>query len=220
MAAPANRANVKTNLNPPANWLRFFAVLFGALLCYGAVQKLVAVNMAYSLDHWGNFITGLLLIATPFVMNRFLPCVLFGTGLFTIVHLFQPDLQNWMNLVLFVLLTLLLFQPYRKWLRILIQLICLAVIGVCLWCVWEDFYSGLEHFIETGKLTDAYLKRRVLSYLPSDFSYYMAVTALVFSIRQYAVPRPRPQMRPQPRRSSQQSEPPRHHQDDEDLWGY
>ncbi|MBQ8514856.1 MAG: hypothetical protein IJ496_05605 [Ruminococcus sp.] len=213
---------MKSNLYPPANGLRFIAAVFGILLCYGSVQKLVDVNMAYSLDHWGNFVTALLLIATPFVMNRFLPIVLFGTGLYTIVHLFQPNLQNWMNLVLFVLLTLLLLQPYRKWLRILIQLACLAVIGVGLWCVWEDFYSGIEHFVETGKLTDAYLKRRIISYLPSDFSYYMAVTALVLSIRQYSIFRKkrRSEKRTQPGRRPHQNEMARHHQDDEDLWGY
>ncbi len=206
------KAKIKTNLFPPANALRFLAVIFGVMLCYGALQKLMAVNMALSFDHWGNFIAGLLLILAPFVMNYFLPVVLFGTGVFTVIHLFQPNLQNWMNLVLFVLLTLLLMQPYCKWLRVLIQLAILSVIGICLWCVWKEFYSGLEHFIATGKLTDAYLRNRVRTYLPHDFSYYMAVIFLSLSIRQYALPNPKGKMR------TVRSTP--HPQSDDDLWGY
>ena len=212
MASHAKKARVKTNLNPPSNWLRYGAVIFGALLCYGALTKLVEVNMALSLDHWGNFIAGLLIMATPFVMNYFLTSVLLGTGIFTIVHLFQPNLQNWMNLVIFILLTIMLVQPHRKWRRILIQLAILGVVGVCLWCVWEEFYRGLEHFIETGKLTDDCFKKRLLTYLPHDFSFYMSVIFLTLSIRQYALPRknlPKQTVQPAVRR-----------QDDEDLWGY
>lgn len=210
MASSACKAKVKTNLNPPSNWLRYGAVIFGALLCYGALSNLVEVNMALSLDYWGNFLAGLLIMAAPFVMNYFLTSVLLGTGVFTVVHLFQPNLQNWMNLVIFVLLTILLVQPHRKWIRVLIQLGILAVIGVCLWCVWQEFYRGLEHFIETGKLTDSYLKKRVMTYLPHDFSFYMAVMFLTLSIRQYALHRRR--------RPVQQTAPKR--SDDEDLWGY
>ncbi len=209
MAAPA-KTKVKSNIHPPGNWLRFAAVIFGALLCWGALEKLIAVNMAMSLDHWGNFLTGLLLVVTPFVMNYFLPSVLLSTGVFTIIHLFQPNFQNWMNLVLFILLTVLLLQPHPKWLRIIIQLAVTVVIGLCLWCVWEDFYQGIEHFIDTGKLTDEYLKNRILSYLPNDFSFYMAVLVLNFSIRQYALPKKR---RQNPAHAQ-------HHQGNDDLWGY
>ncbi len=211
MADSSEKTKIKTNLHPPANWIRFIAVIFGALLCYGALQKLTAVNMALSLDHWGNFMTGLLLIVTPFVMNYFLPSVLLSTGVYTVIHLFHSNLQNWMNLVLFVLLTVLLMQPYPKWLRTVLKLAILVVTGICLACVWSDFYQGLAHFIEAGKLTDEYLKNRLMVYLPNDFSFYMAVLALAFSIRQYMLPK---EKNPKTQHTH------RRHQNDKDLWGY
>ena len=167
-----------------------------------------------SLDNWGTFIAGLLIAAAPFLMNRFLSSVLLGTGVFTIVNLLQPDLQNWMNLVLFIALTVLLFQPYRLWLRVVIQVVCIGIIGFCLWCVWNEFYDGLRHFIDTGKLTDVYLNNRIKTYLPGDFSYYIAVIFMVLSIRQYALPKS------QQLRSIKMQQSGGRSSSDDDLWGY
>lgn len=205
---------VKTNTEPASNWLRFIAVIFGAMMCWGAVKKLIEINMAMSLDNWGMLIAGILITAAPFLMNRFLSVTLLGTGVFTVVNLLQPDLQNWMNLVLFVFMTVLLFQPYRLWLRVIIQVICIGIAAFCLWCVWNEFYDGLRHFIDTGKLTDVYLKNRIKSFLPGDFSYYMAVIFMVLSIRQYALPKT------QQLRSIKPQQPGGRTSSDDDLWGY
>ncbi len=215
-AEKRKKLNIKTNTDPAANWLRFLAIPFGVMLCWGSLKKLIEINTAMSIDNWGTFIAGLLIIAATFVMNRFLSAMLLGTGVFTVVNLFHPDLQNWMNLVLFILLTVLLFQPYRIWIRVIIQVMCLGVIGFCLWCVWNEFYDGLRHFIDTGKLTDAYLNNRIKTYLPGDFSYYMAVTFLVLSIRQYAVPKSK-QLRTIKETPAESLN---HSSSDNDLWGY
>ncbi len=182
-----NKTRLKTHLDPAANWLRFLAVPFGVLMTYGATTALIKVNMALSFDMWGVFIAGLLVTLAPFIMNKFIPSALLGAGVYTVAHLLQPDFQSWMNLVFFILLTILLFQPYRKWLRAIFKLLCLGAIGVCLWCVWQEFYSGLEHFIATDKLTDAYLNNRIKTFLPGDFSFYMAMIFIVLSVRQYAL---------------------------------
>lgn len=175
----------KTNLYPAANFIRFFALPFTLLLCYGAYDKLATTNMSLSIDHWGTIITGILLTLSPFLMNRFMPVFLLGTGTFTVVNLLQPDTKSWLNLVLFIALTLLLFKPYKIYIRIIIQLFCIAVICGCLWYVYQEFYKGIEHFVVTGKLTDSFLSNRIKTYLPGDFSYYAAVTFFVLSIRQY-----------------------------------
>ncbi len=218
------RTRLKTHLDPATNILRFLAVPFGALMVYGATLKLVEVNMAMSFDFWGVFIAGILVTAAPFLMNKFLSAALLGAGIFTVASLLQPNFQSWMNLVFFVLLTVLYFQPYKIWLRIIFQLLCLTVIGVCLWCVWKEFYKGLEHFIETGKLTDVYLKNRIKTFLPGDFSFYMAMVWLVVSLRQYALPKSQ-QLRNIVRengnvknKNTQNSR--KHSSSDEDLWGY
>lgn len=205
---------VKTNTDPAANWLRFIAVPFGLLMCWGAMKKLIEINMAMSLDNWGTLIAGILITAAPFLMNRFLSVTLLGTGVFTVVNLLQPDLQNWMNLVLFVFMTVLLFQPYRIWLRVIIQVICIGIAVFCLWCVWNEFYDGLRHFIDTGKLTDIYLKNRIKSFLPGDLSYYMAVIFMVLSIRQYSLPKS------QRLRSIRPQQNGGYNSSDDDLWGY
>ena len=110
----------RTSTYPPSNWIRFFAVVFGSLLTYGATIKLIEVNTALSIDHWANFLTGILIALSPFIMNKFLPIVLMGTGIFTVANLLQPDIQSWVNLGIFILLTVLLLQPYRIWFRLLI----------------------------------------------------------------------------------------------------
>ncbi len=216
------RTRLKTHLDPATNALRFLAVPFGALMIYGATLKLMEVNMAMSFDFWGVFIAGILVTFAPFLMNKFLSAALLGAGIFTVASLLQPSFQSWMNLVFFILLTILYFQPYKIWLRIIFQLLCMAAIGVCLWCVWQEFYKGLEHFIETGKLTDVYLKNRIKTFLPGDFSFYMAMVWLVVSIRQYALPKSQ-QLRnivhengtDTNNRNSR-----KHSSSDEDLWGY
>lgn len=180
-----NKIKEKTNLKPASYIIRFLAVPFGLLLCYGAFQKVSMTNMAFSIDHWGTLITGILLVITPFIMNRFLSIILISTGVFTIVNLLNPDFQSWMNLILFIATTLLLFRPYPICLRIIIQILCLGIIGVCLWCVYQDFYKGIEHFVVTGKLTDEFLANRIKIYIPGDFSYYMSIVFIIISIRQH-----------------------------------
>lgn len=180
-----NKIKEKTSVHPASYIIRFLAVPFGLLLCYGAFQKVSMTNMAFSIDHWGMLITGILLVITPFIMNRFLSMVLISTGVFTVVNLLSPDFQSWMNLVLFIAITLLLFKPYPIWLRVIMQLICIGIIGVCLWCVYQDFYSGIEHFVTTGKLNNEFLANRIKIYIPGDFSYYAAVVFIIISIRQH-----------------------------------
>ncbi len=202
----------RTSTYPPSNWIRFFAVVFGSLLTYGATIKLIEVNTALSIDHWANFLTGILIALSPFIMNKFLPIVLMGTGIFTVANLLQPDIQSWINLGIFILLTVLLLQPYRIWFRLLIQLLLLSAIGFCLWCVWQEFYKGLDHFIETGKLTEVYLRNRIKTYLPGDFSYYMAVSAFTLSIRQY--------IDANEARTTKRKRAENYTENDRDLWGY
>lgn len=175
----------KTNLYPTANFLRFFALPFALMLCYGAINKLIMTNTSLSFDHWGTLIAGVLLTLSPFLMNRFSSVFLLGTGVFTVVNLLQPSIQSWFNLLLFVVLTVLVFKPYKLFVRIIIQVLCIAIIGVCLWFLYQEFYKGIEHFVETGKINDTFLANRIKTYLPGDFSYYMAVTFIVISIRQY-----------------------------------
>lgn len=216
------QTKLKTHLDPATNALRFLAVPFGVLMIYGATLKLMEVNMAMSFDFWGIFIAGILITVAPFIMNKFLSAALLGAGIFTVASLLQPSFQSWMNLALFILLTILYFQPYKIWLRIIFQLLCLAAIGVCLWCVWKEFYKGLEHFIETGKLTDVYLKNRIKTFLPGDFSFYMAMVWLVVSLRQYALPKSQ-QLRNivhEKYADTNNRNSRKHSSSDEDLWGY
>lgn len=182
-----SKSKIKENksLFPASNFIRFLAVPFGLLLCYGACQKLSMTNMSFSIDNWGMLISGILLAAAPFLMNRFLSIILLGMGVFTVVNLLTPNAQSWINLILFISVTLLLFKPYKIWLRILIQLAIIGLIVICLWYVYQDFYKGIEHFVVTGKLTDEYLSNRIRNYLPGDFSYYMAVLFINISIRQH-----------------------------------
>lgn len=181
----SQKSNKKTNLYPASNFIRFLAVPFGVLLCYGAIDKLITTNMSLSIDNWGTLISGILLTITPFLINRFMAVFLLGSGFFTVVNLMQPDTQSWLNLVLFVALTLLVFKPYKIYMRIIIQLFCIAVICGCLWYVYQEFYKGIEHFVVTGKLTESFLSNRIKTYIPGDFSYYSAVTFIVLSVRQY-----------------------------------
>lgn len=175
--------NKKTDIYRPANFLRFLAVPFSILLCWGAIDSLLMKNMSLSFEHWGMLAAGVLLTVTPFVMNKFLTITLFGPGIFTVVMLLSPDTQSWLNLVLFVALTLLLFKPYSLPVRISIQTLCILIILGCLYYVYQDFYKGIEHFIATGKLTNTFLTNRIKTYLPGDFSFYMAVIFIVLSIR-------------------------------------
>ena len=203
----------KTNLNPASYLLRFLAIPFGLLMCYGAFQKLSTVNMSLSIDHWGNLITGIILTIAPFIMNRFLSIILIGMSTFTVVNLFQPDTQSWLNLVLFIAVTLLLFKPYKIWIRILFQLLCLGIIAACLYYVYQDFYKGIEHFIVTGKLTDDFLSNRIKTYLPGDFSDYMCITFIVISIRQYIPMKKQPIIQDDNKFSKS-------NESNKDLWGY
>lgn len=181
----SQKISKKSNLYPTANFIRFLTVPFGILLCYGAVLKLQMTNMAMSIDHWGTLITGILLTVSPFLINRFSAVFLLGSGVFTVVNLLQPNTQSWLNLILFAALTILLFKPYPIFVRIIIQLFCIGLMAGCLWYVYQDFYKGIEHFVVTGKLTDAFLSNRIKTYLPGDFSYYMAILFTVLSVRQY-----------------------------------
>lgn len=203
----------KTNLNPASYFFRFLAVPFGLLMCYGAFQKLSTVNMSLSIDHWGTLVTGIILTAAPFIMNRFLSIILIGMGTFTVVNLFHPDTQSWLNLVLFIAVTLLLFKPYKIWLRIIIQLMCLGIIASCLYYVYQEFYKGIEHFVVTGKLTDSFLSNRIKTYLPGDFSYYMCIVFIVISIRQYIPMKKQPIV--QNNYNSSKAD-----ESNTDLWGY
>ena len=69
-AEKRKKLNIKTNTDPAANWLRFLAIPFGVMLCWGSLKKLIEINTAMSIDNWGTFIAGLLIIAATFVMNR------------------------------------------------------------------------------------------------------------------------------------------------------
>lgn len=209
-----NKLKKKTSVYPASYFFRFLAVPFALLMCCGAIQKLSMVNMSLSIDHWGALITGIILVAAPFIMNRFLSIILIGMGVFTVVNLFQPDTQSWLNLVLFLAVTLLLFKPYKIWIRILIQFLCLGIIASCLYYVYQDFYKGIEHFVVTGKLTDSFLSNRIKTYLPGDFSYYMCIVFIVISIRQHTPVKKQPTI--QNNSNSVRSDKP----DKDDLWGY
>jgi uncharacterized membrane protein len=176
-------AKEKSNRTSIANALRFGAIAFGGLLCYGALQKLLEVNLALSIEHWGDFLTGLLLIVTPFVMQYFPSSVLLTAGIYSVVHLLHPNTQHWLNLVLFLLFTVLLLYPQHKGVRIVTKLLVVGVIAVCFWYIWQDFYRGIAHFVETGKATNDMIRNRIITYLPQDFSFYMAVLCLSLSIR-------------------------------------
>lgn len=78
--------------------------------------------------------------------------------------------------------------------------------------MWQEFYKGLDHFIETGKLTEVYLRNRIKTFLPGDFSYYMAVTAFTLSIRQY--------VDANEARTTKRKRAENYTKNDRDLWGY
>ena len=208
-----NSTPSKNPLQPVSCWIKYLSLPFSLLMCYGAFSEIIKVNNSISIDYWGTLVAGLLLVISPFLMNRFSSVILLGTGIFAVVNLLKPDLQSWLNLALFAALTILLMKPYRLWFRILLQLAALVIIGLCLWCVYKDFYKGIEHFVQTGKLTEAYLNNRIKTYLPGDFSYYSAVIFIVLSVRFYL-----PSV--SKRQNSENHNHTRHNDSDNDLWGY
>lgn len=203
----------KNPLQPVSCWIKYLSLPFSLLMCYGAFSEIIKVNNSISIDYWGTLIAGLLLVVSPFLMNRFSSVILLGTGIFAVVNLLKPDLQSWLNLALFAALTILLMKPYRLWFRILLQLASLVIIGLCLWYVYKDFYKGIEHFVQTGKLTETYLNNRIKTYLPGDFSYYSAVIFIVLSVRFYIPVALK-------RQTSENHNHIRKNNSDNDLWGY
>lgn len=208
-----NSTHSKNPLQPLSCWVKYLSLPFSLLMCYGAFSEIMKVNNTISIDYWGTLIAGLLLIISPFLMNRFSSIVLLGTGVFAVVNLLNPDFQSWLNLAFFAVLTVLFMKPHRLWFRIILQLAALGIIGVCLWYLYKDFYKGIEHFVQTGKLTEAYLNNRIKTYLPGDFSYYSAVIFIVLSVRCYLPAGLK-------RQTGENHNHIRNNDSDNDLWGY
>lgn len=208
-----NSTHSKNPMQPLSCWVKYLSLPFSLLMCYGAFSEIMKVNNTISIDYWGTLIAGLLLIISPFLMNRFSSIVLLGTGVFAVVNLLNPDFQSWLNLAFFAVLTVLFMKPHRLWFRIILQLAALGIIGVCLWYLYKDFYKGIEHFVQTGKLTEAYLNNRIKTYLPGDFSYYSAVIFIVLSVRCYLPAGLK-------RQTSENHNHIRNNDSDNDLWGY
>lgn len=208
-----NSTHSKNPMQPLSCWVKYLSLPFSLLMCYGAFNEIMKVNNTISIDYWGTLIAGLLLIISPFLMNRFSSIVLLGTGVFAVVNLLNPDFQSWLNLAFFAVLTVLFMKPHRLWFRIILQLAALGIIGVCLWYLYKDFYKGIEHFVQTGKLTEAYLNNRIKTYLPGDFSYYSAVIFIVLSVRCYLPAGLK-------RQTGENHNHIRNNDSDNDLWGY
>lgn len=208
-----NSTHSKNPMQPLSCWVKYLSLPFSLLMCYGAFSEIMKVNNTISIDYWGTLIAGLLLIISPFLMNRFSSIVLLGTGVFAVVNLLNPDFQSWLNLAFFAVLTVLFMKPHRLWFRIILQLAALGIIGVCLWYLYKDFYKGIEHFVQTGKLTEAYLNNRIKTYLPGDFSYYSAVIFIVLSVRCYLPAGLK-------RQTGENHNHIRNNDSDNDLWGY
>ena len=208
-----NSTHSKNPMQPLSCWVKYLSLPFSLLMCYGAFSEIMKVNNTISIDYWGTLIAGLLLIISPFLMNRFSSIVLLGTGVFAVVNLLNPDFQSWLNLAFFAVLTILFMKPHRLWFRIILQLVALGIIGVCLWYLYKDFYKGIEHFVQTGKLTEAYLNNRIKTYLPGDFSYYSAVIFIVLSVRCYLPAGLK-------RQTGENHNHIRNNDSDNDLWGY